>query len=353
MPTVDSKRKVEDDRITDQNKKRSSDAQLQIEEASDDEMGEFEDPFEDEFESEDDEVVIDDEEMALEDNDDDLQVYLPGQTMAEDEVLVADQSAYEMLHCMGVEWPCLSFDLISDPLGTQSNAFPMTMYLLAGSQADVAPNNKIYVMKISNLHKTKESLDEDSESDDDDALDEDPILDHRSVSHSGGVNRIRRMPHPEAHVCATMADTGKTHIYDLTSHVRALNTPGAIPTNEKPLHTITSHGKTEGYAIDWSTKQQGHLLTGDCASRIFLTTRNETSFTTQESAFLGHSASVEDLQWSPSQANVFASCSADQTIRIWDVRDKKPSPQLTVHAHESDVNVISWNRLVIISILLA
>ena len=34
-----------------------------------------------------------------------------------------------------------------------------------------------------------------------------------------------------------------------------------------------------------------------------------------------------------------------QTIRIWDTRTKS-KPQLSIHAHDSDVNVISWNKTV-------
>jgi len=60
--------------------------------------------------------------------------------------------------------------------------------------------------------------------------------------------------------------------------------------------------------------------------------------------FVGHSASVEDLQWSPTEADVFASCSADGTISIWDIRTGK-EPCISIKAHKADVNVISWNRL--------
>ena len=88
----------------------------------------------------------------------------------------------------------------------------------------------------------------------------------------------------------------------------------------------------------------GRLLTGDCSKYIYLWNPNQASWNIDMVPFSGHTDSVEDIQWSPNEDCVFASCSIDQTIRIWDIR-KKTQSALCVKAHNSDVNVISWNRI--------
>lgn len=49
------------------------------------------------------------------------------------------------------------------------------------------------------------------------------------------------------------------------------------------------------------------------------------------------------MQWSPTECSVFASCSVDRNIAIWDIRVGK-SPAASFKAHNADVNVMSWNR---------
>ena len=96
--------------------------QRQTTDEKDVEMGEFEDPWEDEVEEE---QVIDgaqqeeEEDEEMRDVDDDGEVYLPNKPVDKDHVLVPDMSTYEMLHSMSVQWPFLSFDVIKDQLGDE------------------------------------------------------------------------------------------------------------------------------------------------------------------------------------------------------------------------------------------
>ncbi|KAH9965105.1 WD40-repeat-containing domain protein [Lactifluus volemus] len=297
-------------------------------------MGEFEDPWEDEVEDEDEftgrrrtVMEVDDENPRR--NPGHLRFHPGRHVLGKDEVLEPDDSVYIMRHTMNTDWPCLSFDVLRDDEGDQRQRFPARACIVSGTQADTAKNNKLTVFKMTQLHKTQkdgESDDSDNDEDDDeDNLDEDPVLEYRSVPHFGGVNRVRAQPLPagqplpapsQPYFVASWAETGKVHIWDVRPLIYALDTPSGNvdkERTEKPRYTVDAHSRAEGFAMDWAASDTGalRLLTGDIYSKIYLTTSTPTGFTTQKTPFISHTSST-----------VFASCSADQSVRVWDVRSK-------------------------------
>lgn len=102
---------------------------------------------------EDAEMVDDDSSASDDDEEDDGKekgVYLPGKPLDEGEELVCDESAYVMLHQAHTGAPCLSFDIIRDELGDTRDTFPMTAYMVAGTQAAKAHVNR-YFLNIGNF----------------------------------------------------------------------------------------------------------------------------------------------------------------------------------------------------------
>ncbi|PRQ46830.1 protein HEAT STRESS TOLERANT DWD 1 [Rosa rugosa] len=292
-------------------------------------------------------------------------VWQPGvDKLEEGEELQCDPSAYNSLHAFHIGWPCLSFDIVRDTLGLVRTEFPHTVYFVAGTQAEKASWNSLSIFKVSNISgkkrepvPTKSGDDEsnmDSEdSDSDEDSDEEelegsgaPILQLRKVTHEGCVNRIRAMTQ-SPHICASWGDTGHVQVWDFSSHLNALaeseSEVSQGPSNQAPLFKF-GH-KDEGFALDWSPLVTGRLLSGDCKSNIHLwEPTSGGTWNVDTTPYIGHIASVEDLQWSPTEADVFASCSVDGNIAIWDTRLGK-SPAASFKAHNADVNVISWNRL--------
>lgn len=177
--------------------------------------------------------------------------------------------------------------------------------------------------------------------------------------------------HDTAPVCATWNDQGKVQIWNLNNCWKVLEEldtfggdqngaaknriGGGVRTgrqsyskelpNERPLYSFPGHN-CEGFALDWSSQVPGRLASGDNRKRIFVWNMGEGGvWNVDQRPFLGHTGSVEDIQWSPQEDSLFASCGSDGTLRLWDVRAGPNEACVCVveGAHSADVNVISWN----------
>jgi ribosome assembly protein RRB1 len=106
----------------------------------------------------------------------------------------------------------------------KKDKFPMEVYFCGGSQSQNASENKIYVMKWSDMHNT---LDDDKPPSEHSEMDEEeiiekmnskikqPVLRFESINHRGSVNRIRSL-HGSS-IVATWSEENEVGIYNVTS----------------------------------------------------------------------------------------------------------------------------------------
>jgi ribosome assembly protein RRB1 len=347
-----------------------------IPEAEEEENMEFEDDFEDDYEHEEiiDAASGDEEEFEENVNENRHQpapsVFRPGIDELEDgQVLEPEPGTYKMLHRLEVQWPCLSFDVLPDALGDNRTKFPMTAYVVSGTQADNADKNKLVIMKWANLQKTnkdglededeedeidrKFKLDEDEDDEDGDSdNDQDPDLEFRMIKHAGGVNRVRAMPQMSSLV-ASWSDNGSVYVHNIFAELEALEGRGSVSSSStKPVHAFSGHS-TEGFAMGWNPHQVGQLVTGDCNGHAYLWSP-ASGGTWNQSRILQESfksfSSIEDIEFrktgDKSVANIFAVCGGQQgKVGIVDVRNPTKAATEFV-AHEGDTNVLSWNPIV-------
>jgi ribosome assembly protein RRB1 len=225
----------------------------------------FEDPYVDEIEEEDVMNTGDDDDDDKSENIgmDDVELvqsWHPLMGAPTKEPLEMDPSAYKMYHTLSPEWPALSFDFLKDDLGDARQRFPHSLQAAIGTQADLPENNRLTILKLSDLSKLVQAEEEDvlgdeygkdgddSSSDEEENLDLDPILEHYHIPHYGGVNRLRAMPQ-QSDIIATWSDVGKVNLFNvenIRSRFLASEGKGSFVKDsvrsEKPFFSYSGHG---------------------------------------------------------------------------------------------------------------
>ncbi|VDP49282.1 unnamed protein product [Soboliphyme baturini] len=128
------------------------------------------------------------------------EVYVPGKSrpLKEGEVLEFDESAYRMFHRFRTTYPCLSFDCLRASANSVVESYPLTFYMVAGTQTEVVKQNSVVLFKLKNMG---ELIHEDSSDDENSYLSSDeetnneaadkPMLTFVNIPHRGGINRIK------------------------------------------------------------------------------------------------------------------------------------------------------------------
>lgn len=55
-----------------------------------------------------------------------------------------------------------------------------------------------------------------------------------------------------------------------------------------------------------------------------------------------HNSTAYQAVWHPTHESIFASCSGDQTCRVWDLRSGKDVKK--IHAHNNDILSLDFNK---------
>jgi ribosome assembly protein RRB1 len=114
----------------------------------------------------------------------------------------------------------------------KKDKFPLSVYFCGGSQSDNKAENKIYVMKWSDMHKTQhddDSMSEHSDEDEETLMNKmnnkikEPVIRFESIPHRGAVNRIRSL-HGSS-IVATWSEDNEVGIYNISSAIEDLNKP--------------------------------------------------------------------------------------------------------------------------------
>jgi len=64
----------------------------------------------------------------------------------------------------------------------------------------------------------------------------------------------------ECKLAATWSETGRVHVWDLTTPLANVDGMQASTSSHSALFTFAGH-QSEGYAVDWSAVDKGTLLT--------------------------------------------------------------------------------------------
>ncbi|KAF8899258.1 histone acetyltransferase type B subunit 2 [Infundibulicybe gibba] len=158
----------------------------------------------------------------------------------------------------------------------------------------------------------------------------------QKINHTGEVNRARYMPqNPD--LIATKTISGEVLVFDRTKHSSEPERGGVC----KPDIRLVGQNR-EGYGLAWNPVKAGHVLgASEDMTGCQLVFKAKTTIE-PTNVFRGHTSVVGDVDWHPTNENMFASVGDDKMLMIWDTRAPLDA-QTKIQAHEREIFAVAFS----------
>lgn len=255
---------------------------------------------------------------------------------------------YDVLLTHGLEWPSLTINWLPT-IDTPNKSYLSLHKMVIGTHTSNTEQEYLMIAKtrlpISEKQLSSSDIKDYNNKDAITAFtkNENKIEIETKINHQGEVNKARVKPQ-QYNIIATKPPCGEVHIFNYFKHP-------TTPTDKEVKPELRLQGHTqEGFGLNWSSMKDGYLVSGgnDNCVLIYDTTSGKSSPVL--SYINEHESAVNDVCFNKKVDYIFASCSDDKTIALYDYRQEK-SICKTI-AHDNEVNSIDFcpgNEFILIS----
>ena len=163
-------------------------------------------------------------------------------------------------------------------------------------------------------------------------------------------NSSARIMPQNSNIIASRGPNDDIFIWDLARHPAFPSNIGNASSQIAPQGVCRGHTK-EGYALEWSPRQEGKLLSGAEDNKVILWdttaafTRNSAPATEVRpvKTFNAHTDIVEDVGWHCQDPHLLGSVGDDHFLFLWDAREESKPVLCVTEAHPSDVNCLAFH----------